>query len=124
MRVSGGFEPPHLPLPLARRVMGDLRSIVLVSRGAVNNRRHGRTVGCRVAAKLVRDQASRRTALPFQQLAEKPLGRTLIAPRLDKEVDHITILIDGTPEILAPALDVHEQLVQVPRVPTETSGRA
>jgi hypothetical protein len=29
----------------------------------------------------------------------------LITARLDKDVDHIAVLVDGTPEILTPALD-------------------
>ena len=45
LRVSGGFEPAHLPLALPRRLMGDLRSIVLVPPGAVHNRRHRLAVG-------------------------------------------------------------------------------
>ena len=42
--VRGGFEPSHLPLALTRRLMGDLRSIVLVSRRAVHHRGHDRVV--------------------------------------------------------------------------------
>ena len=37
LRVRGGFEPSHLPLALPRRLMRDLRSIVLVLPGAVHN---------------------------------------------------------------------------------------
>ena len=40
LRVSGGFEPPHLSLALAGRLMRDFCSIVLVLLSAVNNRRH------------------------------------------------------------------------------------
>ena len=39
LRVRGGFEPSHLPLALPRRLMRDLRSIVLVPPGALD---HGR----------------------------------------------------------------------------------
>ena len=37
LRVSGGFEPSHLSLPLSCRLMRDLRSVVLVLGGAVDN---------------------------------------------------------------------------------------
>ena len=40
LRVRGGFESTHLPLALARRVMRDLRSIVLVLPGDVHDGRH------------------------------------------------------------------------------------
>jgi len=42
LRVFGGLESSHLSLALAGRLMGHFRSIVLVSRGAVNT--EGRTV--------------------------------------------------------------------------------
>ena len=50
LRVRGGLEPPHLSLALPGPLMGHFRPIVLVSLGAVNNRRHDRVVGSGVAA--------------------------------------------------------------------------
>ena len=43
-----------------------------------------------------------------------------ISTRLDQDVDHVTVLVDGTPEVLTLALDVDEELVQVPRVAQAT----
>ncbi len=40
LRMSDGFEPPHLTLPLSGGLMGDLRSIVLVLPGTVNHGWH------------------------------------------------------------------------------------
>jgi len=116
LRVSGGFEPPHLSLALAGRLMRDFCSIVLVLLRAVNDGRHHEAVGRRVAAKLVCDQTPWRTALPFQQLTEEAFGRTPIAPGLDEDLNHVAVLVDGPPEILLAAVDVHEQFVQVPGV--------
>ena len=104
--MSGGFEPPHLSLALAGRLMRDFGSIVLVLLRAVNDGRHYEVVGSRVAAKLVGDQTPWRTALPFQQLTEEAFGRTPIAPGLDEDVDHVAVLVDGPPEILLATLDV------------------
>jgi hypothetical protein len=36
--------------------------------------------------------------------------------RLNEYVAYIPVLIDGTPEIVAPTLDVHEDFVQVPHI--------
>ena len=83
-------ESAHRQATLPRRLMRGLRSIVLVSGGAVNNRRPGRAVGSRIAAKLVRGQPSRLTALSFQQHTEKARGGTPIAPGLDEDVDHVS----------------------------------
>jgi hypothetical protein len=45
---------------------------------------------------------------------------SLYATPLNKDVDHVTILIDGSPEIVPRAPDVHEQLVQMPDVSPST----
>ena len=44
LRVRGGFKPAHLSLTLARRLMRDLRSVVLVLLRAVYDGRHHSTV--------------------------------------------------------------------------------
>jgi hypothetical protein len=59
-------------------------------------------------------------ALTAQQSAKEPLGCTLIAARLQQNIDHITILIHGTPKILLLAVDSDEEFVQIPGV-TEAS---
>ena len=48
-------------------------------------------------------------ALALQQLAEESHGGTSIAPRLDQDVDHVPVLVDGPPQVLLPALDPHEE---------------
>src|SRR5712692_1214280 len=98
--VRSGFEPSHLSLALARRLMRDFGAIVLVSRRAVHDRWHQAAVGGRVTAQLVRDQAPWHLALPFQQFPEEAAGCTPIAPGLQEDVDHIAVLVDGPPEIL------------------------
>ena len=41
---------------------------------------------------------------------------------LDEKVDHISILVDRTPEIVPPTTYVHEELVEVPRIAQTTSS--
>ena len=50
LRVRRGFEPPHLSLALAGRLMRDFGSIVFVLLRAVNNRGDHEAVGRRVTA--------------------------------------------------------------------------
>jgi len=59
-------------------------------------------------------------ALTAQQSAKEPLGGTLIAARLQQNIDDITVLIHGTPQILLLAIDSDEQFVQIPGI-TESS---
>jgi hypothetical protein len=40
----------------------------------------------------------------------------LISPRLDEDVDHVTVLINGAPQILLPTADLYKDLIQVPRI--------
>ena len=43
-------------------------------------------------------------------------GSPAVATRLDKDIEDVAILIDGTPEIAPLSLDGDEDLVQVPGV--------
>ena len=96
--------------------MGDFGAIVLATFRAMDDGRHDVPMGRAIASQLVGDQPPRRAALPLQQLAEEALGGSPIAARLNENIDHVTILINGTPEILTPTLDRDEDLVQVPRI--------
>ena len=40
----------------------------------------------------------------------------MIAPRLQKDFDHITILIDGTAEIVLLTVNFHEEFVDIPGI--------
>ena len=114
--MHGGLEAPHLTLALPGRLVGDLGTIVRVLVRDMDHRRHHGPARRRVAAQLVADQPAGFAALPFQHFAKESDGRSPIAPRLHEDVDLVTVLIDRPPEILLPSLDVHEQLVQIPRV--------
>ena len=82
LRVGGGFEPPHLVLPLPGRLVGDFRPIVRVPVRTVDHRRHHGPAGRGVTSQLVGDQSSGDAAVPFQQLSEEAYGRSPIAPGL------------------------------------------
>ncbi len=96
--------------------MRDLCSVVGVARGEMLHRGHHTPVRGSVASELVGDQPSGFAPLPFQQLAEEPLGRPGVSPLLDQDIDHIPILVDSTPKIVALPVDRDENLVQEPGV--------
>ncbi len=116
LEMGGRLESTHLVLTLPYRLMRDLGSIVFVLPGTVDHGRHHGTMRGRVAAEFVCDQPARLGALSLQQLAEEPCGRPPIAPQLHENVEDIAVLVHGTPQILLPPLDLHEKLVQIPRV--------
>ena len=114
------LERSHLPFTLPRRLVRDLGSIVSVLAGVVDDGRHDLAVSGTVASQLVGDQPPGRATLSLQQPAEESFSGFSITARLDKDIEHITILIHRAPKVVAFALYLCEDFVQVPRV-TETT---
>src|SRR4051794_6157580 len=69
-----------------------------------------------IARQLVRDHDPRRPALALEELAEQALGRSLVAPALDEDVEHEAVLVDGPPQPVLLAGHPDLDLVQVPLV--------
>jgi hypothetical protein len=78
--------------------------------------RHHRPLRGSIASELVGNQPPMHAALTLQQLAKEAFRSLPITARLDENIDHVTILVNGAPEILTLASDCDEDLVQVPRV--------
>jgi len=64
-----------------------------------------------VASQLVRHDFPGFAMVTFQQPPEKPLGSRFVASCLQKHIDHLSVLIHGSPQVLLPALDLHEHFV-------------
>ncbi len=114
--LAGRLEAAHLSLSLPGRLVGDLGAVVGVLPRIVPHGGHGGPMRCAIAPQFVGHEAHRLCALALQELAEEALCCSSITTCLHEEVDHVAVLIDGTPEILPLALDSHEELVQEPRV--------
>ena len=96
--------------------MRNLGAIVGILLGIVGNAWQDRSTGSSVALQLVGDDPEWLLALTAQQSAKEPLGCTLIAARLQKNIDDITVLIHGTPKILLLAVDSDEEFIQIPSI--------
>ncbi len=108
LSLSSGFEPSHLSFALPGRLMRNLCSVVRVARCDMLDRGHHTPVRGPIASELVGDQPSW-----FAPLREEPPGRTHISPSLDQDVNHVTVLINRTPQIVA----------RLPRMLTNSSSR-
>ena len=84
------------------------------------HRRHDRPERRAVAFQLVRDQSKPNLCLTLQKLAKEALRCTTVAPRLDEDIDHVAVLVDGTPQILPFAVDRYEDFVQKPCISEST----
>jgi hypothetical protein len=69
-----------------------------------------------IALQFIRDDHAWHVGQALQQLAEKLLRRFLVAAALHENIEHVTILIDGAPEIMPRAVDREQDLIQVPLV--------
>ena len=100
--------------------MRNLDPIVGIWLGIVGNAWQDCSTGSSIALQLIGDDPEWLLALTAQQSAKEPLGCTLIAARLQENIDDITVLIHGTPKILLLAVDSDEEFVQIPGI-TEAS---
>jgi hypothetical protein len=69
-----------------------------------------------LAGQFVGDAHPGYVLAPFQQLAEEALRSLLVPAALDENVQHVTVLIHGTPEVMPGPLDGEKHLIQVPLV--------
>ena len=49
-------------------------------------------------------------------MTKEALGRMAITPRLDEDIDDISVLINSPPEILSLTADLHEDFIQEPDI--------
>ena len=116
LRVTGRFESTHLSFSLAGWLMRDLGSIVGVSLHTVSHAAEDASHGGGVASQFVSNDLQWFGTLATQESSKESLCGALITMRLDQDVDHVAVLIHGTPEILLLAIDSNEDLIQVPVV--------
>ena len=77
-------------------------------------------MGSAATLQLIANQSEPYPALALQEFATEALRRTTVTPRLDEDIDHVTVLIHGTPQILPLAVDRDKDFVQKPRIPEST----
>ena len=95
--VPGRLEATHPPFPFPGGLMGILRPIIQPALLLVLHRRHYFYLGRRIATEFVGDDRSWDIPKSFQQLAKELLGGPFVPPRLNEDVEHIAVLIDGPP---------------------------
>ena len=69
---------------------------------------------------LVGNQAKRNPPLTSQEFAKEALRCPTVASRLHKNIDHVAVLIDGTPQIVPLTIDRDEHFVQKPSIAEST----
>src|SRR5215471_7533157 len=93
-----------------------LTTVVEIAALAVFDSRQALPLRCPVALELIGDDDPWHVLEPLEQLAEKLLRRVRIAPALHQDIEHVIVLIDGAPQVMALPVDCQKDLVQVPLI--------
>ncbi len=120
--MPGGLEAAHGSRVLARRLVRVFGTVVEPPMAAMFHTWHDLVVGCLIAAQLVRNHDTWDVLASLQQLAEELLRRRLVPAALHKDIEHIPILIDGSPQIVRLPVDLKEHFVQKPLVVWSSSA--
>jgi hypothetical protein len=119
---SSRFEPLHFALSPSHRLMRVFGPVIhpesLIVRAGQPQTPERRGVG----AQLVGYQQLRRKSLLLEQLAHQSQGRMGVAPALNKHVEDLAFVVNGTPEVHALAADPDHHFVQVPSVARATAA--
>ena len=83
---------------------------------AVLHTRHHSLLRGGIAGQLVRDHHARCPALTLQQFAQQALGRLRVAPALNQDVEHDSMLVHGTPEPMLFTSDADHNVIEMPFV--------
>ena len=73
-----------------------------------------------VTLKFVGDESKRCLSLTFQKLAEQACCGSAVATRLNEDLDHVPVLLNGAPKVLSLVVDRDEYFVQEPRISEST----
>jgi len=91
--VTRGLEPPHVPFPLARRLVGVFRPIVQVAVLPVFDAREDLSLRRAVAFQPIGDDDPWHVPAALEELAEERLGSVLIPPALHENIQDVAVLI-------------------------------
>ncbi len=84
-----------------RQLMRDFSPVVLSMTGAMAHGRKDLPMGRRITPKLVGDQLPGYLSLMFQGPTKEAFSGSTISTLGDQNIDHVSILIDGSPQGVA-----------------------
>jgi hypothetical protein len=78
--------------------------------------RHQFSVSDTVTAQLICNDPPRFAAVHSDQALEESLSRVAVPARLQKYIDHLTVLVNSSPQIVLFALNFHEYFIYIESV--------
>src|SRR5437867_8740057 len=89
----------------------------------VFNARHDFCLGSCIASQLIGNDHTRNVPHDLEQLTEKLPRRSLIAPRLHKNIQYLAILVNRAPQILQLTVEANEHFIEMPSIAESSAMR-
>jgi hypothetical protein len=103
--VFGGFETPHFLLAQSRGLVGIFRSIVESFVLPMLHAWQDLAFGCSIALQFVGDDHAWDVLESFEELPKKASRRVCVPSALDEDIEHVAVLIHGSPQIIPLSTD-------------------
>ena len=110
LRMLRRLEALHPALPLPRRLMRVLCSIVEVPALPMSHSRQNDFLRGAVATELIRNDYARSTPTAPQQPPKESRGSKTISLWLHQNIDYSSVLIHGAPKIMLHSIDLQKPL--------------
>jgi hypothetical protein len=97
--VPGRLEPLHPALALTGGLVGIFGTIVQVTVLPMCHARHGLPLGGLIASQFIGHDDPREIHQALKELSEELLRGSPVAPRLDQNIEDVTLLLHRPPEM-------------------------
>ncbi len=116
LRVAGSFEPLHPALSLPSGLVRVLGAVVEVAMLPMFYAGENLAFSRSVTLQFVGDNDAGNIPQALEELAEELLRSLLVSAALDQDIEHVSFLIDGSPQIVMFAFNRQYHFIEVPLV--------
>jgi len=113
LRLPRRLEPAHTAFSHTSRLVRKLCPVIGILAGIVNALRNEFSMRNSIASQLVCHNLSRFAMMLFQQSLEETRSSCSITTCLEKDIDHLAILVNSPPQVLLFAIYFHKHFVNV-----------
>lgn len=114
--MASRFEAAHRSLTLSSLSVRILGAVVQSPILAMLHTRECLAFGCPITGEFISEEHTRHVLAALEQLPEEFEGCSFVAPVLQQDIEHVSLLIDGTLQIVQLAIDGEKYLVKMPFV--------
>ena len=111
---SGRSKALHCPLSSTDTDVRSLDAVVFPFRLVMSSRKANVAEGRAVGSPFIGDDSSRCETMLLQQFTHQLQCRPFVALRLNQDVEHLTVLVDRSPQIQPATADQDVHFVQMP----------